>query len=166
MNAPDRSLPDCVSPRPTLDQLGSRRARALHRTLPTWAREVTAQGKVQWRMYVPHQAGGALHIAATFSPDTPRREVADQLRIYRGALWGRDKVRGIAALAEQAAVESEPGGEATPMLEPAAAIAEQPLTTETVVLAEEGITDERAALPSVIMGIEAPPVVSNQGSLF
>lgn len=79
-------------PRPRLADLPDRRAPALHRTLPTWARQALDNGQIVWRIYVPHRLGGALFMVVQFGPTTPRSAVAVKLREHRKVLWGRDKV--------------------------------------------------------------------------
>lgn len=77
--------------RPALADLPNRRAPALHRTMPTWAREVKGDGLIEYRMYAPHPAGGALFVTDQFAPGTPRADVAARLRALRLVIWGRDK---------------------------------------------------------------------------
>jgi hypothetical protein len=77
--------------RPPLHPLGHRRAPALHRTLPTWARERTAAG-IEYRLYVPSINGIAVFTCDTFALDQGRGDVAALLRARRRMLWGRDRV--------------------------------------------------------------------------
>lgn len=72
----------------------------MHRTLPTWAREPLANGNVQWRIYYPHRAGGAVYVIHDATPDMSRTEVAAKLRQYRRVLTGRDKHEGDAGGAD------------------------------------------------------------------
>lgn len=80
-----------MTTRPSMADLANRRAPALHRTLPTWARERKSDDCIEYRMYAPHPAGGTLFISEQFTADTSRAEVAARLRILRAVIWGRDK---------------------------------------------------------------------------
>lgn len=80
-----------MTTRPSMADLANRRAPALHRTLPTWARERKSDDCIEYRMYAPHPAGGTLFITEQFTADTSRAEVAARLRILRAVIWGRDK---------------------------------------------------------------------------
>ena len=91
--------------RPDIAVLGARRAKPLHRTFPTWAREPKGEGHVQWRMYRRHR-GGALFVVFDATPDMTRREVAVKLRDFRKVLFGRDKLE--AELDEPSLPESAP----------------------------------------------------------
>lgn len=74
--------------RPPLCDLGPRRAPALHRTLPTWGRDVEG-GTVTWRIYAPHRFGGAIVSHVILPASTSRVAAAAQLRHHRGIIWGR-----------------------------------------------------------------------------
>lgn len=106
-----------TQPRPSLSALPDRRAPALHRTFPTWARQVRDDGQIEWRIYVPHRLGGALFMAVPFDATASRSAVAAKLREYRKVLWGRDKVIGVAetsAPASPANPASSPDGDQQP----------------------------------------------------
>ena len=81
-------------PRPSFASLGRRRAPALHRTLPTWAREPVEDG-VEYRLYVPSINGIAVFTCDTFPTSTSRAEVARRLRERRRMLWGRDRLEAV-----------------------------------------------------------------------
>jgi len=87
--------------RPPLTALGWRRAKPLHCTLPTWAREPMGEGRLQWRMYRRHRFGSTLYMVFDAGSDMTRAEVAKKLREFRKVLFGRDKL-------EDEAVPSSP----------------------------------------------------------
>lgn len=74
----------------TIATLTRRRAAPLHRTFPTWARDVTGD-KVEWRIYAPHRFGGAVTSRIILPVSTSRRAAASEIRRHRAAIWGRDK---------------------------------------------------------------------------
>lgn len=69
--------------------LAARRAKPLRRTLPCWARCRLDDGRMEWRMYVPHPTGGALHARTAFDDDAMRSTVAAELRELRRDLFAR-----------------------------------------------------------------------------
>ncbi|OGU22795.1 MAG: hypothetical protein A2580_11720 [Hydrogenophilales bacterium RIFOXYD1_FULL_62_11] len=123
-----------MNARTPLSELPDRRAPNLHRTLPTWARQAQDDGQVEYRLYAPHAAGGALFSSERFPADADRTYVARRLRSMRAMIWGRDKLmspeeaeRKRAARArrlevDRAARAAAPATTtATPMTEPAPA---------------------------------------------
>lgn len=76
--------------RPTLDSIGDRGAPALHRTLPTWARQSDNQ-EVTWRLYVPCAEGGAYFVHVVVPVSSTRSEDASRLRAARAGLWSKSR---------------------------------------------------------------------------
>lgn len=77
----------------SLQGLGDRRAPALHRTLPTWAREKKV-GAVEWRIFVPHQPGVAIFRRIVLDVGTSRSSAAAEIRRHRREMWARKQIIG------------------------------------------------------------------------
>lgn len=74
--------------RPMLRDLGPRRPPPLHRTFPTWGRDVEGD-TITWRIYAPHRFGGAIVSHVILPASTSRGSAAAMLRHHRRIIWGR-----------------------------------------------------------------------------
>lgn len=64
-----------------------------------WVRDPKPDGRIQWRLYRVLAAGQALVMEYWAEPGETRAQAAHGLRKTRDVLYGRDKIKGMAAAA-------------------------------------------------------------------